>query len=170
MTHDSTATPSAADTEQSAPDVERETAPKEPGALARLHARLHRNPVTGALTKIVVTVVGVVVLLGGLVMMVAPGPGIVGIILGLAILATEWTWADRSVTWARRKAAEAARAAKEMDPAVRRRRILVATGTTVAVLGACAAWVVLQDWPGWSVSLWDRVQAMSDHVPELPGM
>lgn len=65
-------------------------APSHDGRLKRLHSRLHANPVTGLVTKIVVTFVGVGVLGAGLVMMVTPGPGIVGIILGLAILATEW--------------------------------------------------------------------------------
>ena len=66
-----------------------------PRFLARLHVRLHSNPVTGLITKIVVTAVGVFVMFAGFIMMVTPGPGIVGLVLGLAILSTEWRWADR---------------------------------------------------------------------------
>jgi hypothetical protein len=45
--------------------------------------------------RIAVTVVGFAVLAAGLFMMVTPGPGVVVIILGLAILASEWAWAER---------------------------------------------------------------------------
>jgi putative intracellular protease/amidase len=45
--------------------------------------------------RIAVTVAGFAVLLAGGVMMVTPGPGVLVIVLGLAILATEWAWAER---------------------------------------------------------------------------
>lgn len=43
--------------------------------------------------KLVVLVIGGTALLLGVVMLVTPGPGIVGILAGLAILATEFVWA-----------------------------------------------------------------------------
>ena len=43
--------------------------------------------------KLVVLVIGGTALLLGVVMLVTPGPGIVGIFAGLAILATEFVWA-----------------------------------------------------------------------------
>jgi hypothetical protein len=45
--------------------------------------------------RLVVFVVGTTVLLFGVVLLVMPGPGILTIILGLAILATEFVWAQR---------------------------------------------------------------------------
>ena len=45
--------------------------------------------------RIAVTIAGFAVLLAGGVMMVTPGPGVLVIVLGLAILATEWAWAER---------------------------------------------------------------------------
>lgn len=45
--------------------------------------------------RAVVIIVGFTVLLVGIVMLVLPGPGIVGIGMGLAILATELVWARR---------------------------------------------------------------------------
>ena len=45
--------------------------------------------------KIVVLIVGVTVLLVGVVMIIAPGPAMVVIPLGLGILATEFVWAAR---------------------------------------------------------------------------
>ena len=66
--------------------------------------------------------VGAALLLGGLVMLVTPGPGIVLIIAGLAVLATEFVWAERMLDKAK------ARAAAATDK-VRRRRRSGATGT-----------------------------------------
>ena len=43
--------------------------------------------------RIVVFVAGVALVALGLVMMVLPGPGLVVIVLGLAVLATEFVWA-----------------------------------------------------------------------------
>jgi uncharacterized protein (TIGR02611 family) len=46
--------------------------------------------------KVAVAVVGSAVTLAGLVMLATPGPGWAGILLGLAILSTEFEWAARS--------------------------------------------------------------------------
>jgi uncharacterized protein (TIGR02611 family) len=60
----------------------------------RLNARfgLDRMP---RLRKIVYSVLGVTTLLVGIVMIVLPGPAIIVIPLGLAILASEYAWARR---------------------------------------------------------------------------
>lgn len=136
----------------------------------RLQTRLHRNPVTGALTKAVVTLIGVGVLAAGVVMMVAPGPGVVGILLGLAILATEWHWARRLLTWVRDRVGAAADRARSVDPGVRRRRILLAASSLLALTVAVVAWVGVVGWPAWAVRGWNWVQSFSSLVPELPGM
>jgi uncharacterized protein (TIGR02611 family) len=138
--------------------------------LHRLHAYMHRNPVTGLLTKVVVTIIGLGVIGAGLVMLVTPGPGIVGIVVGLAILATEWAWAERWVDAMRAKAHEAAERTRQLDPAVRRRRALLTAGAFVAVVGLAAAYLYVYDWPSFAVSGWDWVQGISGVVPELPGM
>lgn len=145
---------------------------ESPGRLKRLHQRLHANRVTGLITKVVVSVVGAAVVLAGVVLSGPgiPGPGFVVIILGLAILATEWEWADRLVTWARDKARAAAERARNMDPAVRRRRILLGLLAVAVLVGAAAAYVYVYDWPSLAVSGWDKVQGLSGAVPELPGM
>ncbi|MBO9520842.1 MAG: PGPGW domain-containing protein [Nocardioidaceae bacterium] len=149
------------------------TPPEDPDAprfWARLHAHLHRNKAMSATTKVVVTLVGALVLTAGLVMMVTPGPGLVGIVAGLAILSTEWEWADRWLTAARRRLEEARRIAAEMDPAVRRRRLLLGTAATAVVVGLLSLYIALRDWPRWSVSVWDRAQSFIGFLPELPGM
>lgn len=164
MTHDVDPVPAA---EPGANGPEQTSTPNR---WMQLHARLHRNPVTGLLTKIVVTIVGFLVIIAGFIMMITPGPGLVAVILGLAILSTEWAWAGRMVAWLRRKAAAAAHAARTMDPAVRRRHILVVTGTTLLVVGLVVGYLLWQGWPQWAVQGWDKVQDISDKVPELPGM
>ena len=142
----------------------------QPNIFKRLHARLHANPVTGLATKVVVTFIGVAVLGAGVVMMVTPGPGIVGIAVGLGILATEWAWADRWVRAARRKAQAAADRARDMDPAVRRRRLLLTGLLIVVVVGVVLTYLLVFDWPGYVVDGWDWVQSLHSAVPELPGM
>lgn len=136
----------------------------------RIHHHLHRNRAMSATTKLVVTLLGSAVLTAGLIMMVTPGPGLLGIVAGLAILATEWDWADRWLTTARRKLHEARLAAEAMDPRVRRRRILLTAGVAAVAVGAVSTYVALQDWPGWSVDVWDRAQSFVGFLPELPGM
>lgn len=57
--------------------------------------------------RIGITIAGFTVLIAGLVMMVTPGPGILGIILGLAILGTEYAWARRALEKAKDRARRA---------------------------------------------------------------
>ncbi len=47
--------------------------------------------------RILAASVGVVTLVVGAALLVLPGPGIAVVLLGLAILATEFTWAKRSM-------------------------------------------------------------------------
>jgi uncharacterized protein (TIGR02611 family) len=54
-----------------------------------------------------VFVVGIVLLAGGLVMMVTPGPGLLLIIAGLAVLATEFAWAEAMLDRAKEQAGKA---------------------------------------------------------------
>ena len=53
------------------------------------------------LRKAIVAVVGFTVVLLGVVMVVTPGPALLVIPLGLAILATEFVWAQKLLKWAR---------------------------------------------------------------------
>jgi len=54
--------------------------------------------------RFAVTIVGAALLLVGLAMMVLPGPGIVLIVAGLAVLATEYVWARTLLVRAKRQA------------------------------------------------------------------
>ena len=61
-----------------------------------------------------ITVVGFSVLAAGIAMMVLPGPGLLVIMVGLAILAREFVWAERLLIKARQRAAQGTDAAKRM--------------------------------------------------------
>ena len=51
--------------------------------------------------RIAVLVVGLALVAAGLAMLVLPGPGIVVIIAGLAVLATEFVWAEKMLVRAK---------------------------------------------------------------------
>jgi len=103
-------------------------------------------------------------------MMVTPGPGIVGIVLGLAILATEYDWAESWLAKAREKAHQARLKAESMDPRVRRRRLMLGGLVFLALAAAATAFVVAFGWPGFAVDGWSWIQGMVGWVPDLPGM
>ncbi|PSK97682.1 uncharacterized protein (TIGR02611 family) [Murinocardiopsis flavida] len=79
---------------------------------------MHSHPVLHWTWRSVIIVVGGFILLAGIVMCVTPGPGALGILLGLAILATEFSWAHnllhRARVWERK--------AREKAIATQRRR------------------------------------------------
>jgi uncharacterized protein (TIGR02611 family) len=89
--------------------------------------------------RIAVTIAGFTVLLAGLVMMVTPGPGILGIIAGLAILATEYAWAEHMLDKAKQKAGQAAKVATASPL-----RVVLAITATVAGITAAVLWFVLR--------------------------
>jgi len=56
--------------------------------------------------RIAVSIVGIALVLVGLAMLVLPGPGILLVIAGLAVLASEYVWAQRMLNYAKRKGQE----------------------------------------------------------------
>lgn len=60
------------------------------------------------LRRIAVTVVGTVILVVGIVLLVAPGPGLVVIALALAVFAIEYQWARRNLAAVQERARSAA--------------------------------------------------------------
>jgi uncharacterized protein (TIGR02611 family) len=61
-------------------------------------------------------VVGVALLVAGAAMMVLPGPGIATVLLGLIVLAKEFSWARRALDWARQRALELKQQAQARMP------------------------------------------------------
>jgi uncharacterized protein (TIGR02611 family) len=102
---------------------------------------MRRNRLLNMAWRLGVLLVGSAVLLGGLIMMVTPGPGILGIIVGLAILATEFEWAHRALHRARAAADKAKD--KALDPRKRRRNLILGTLATALGLAAAAAYLAI---------------------------
>ncbi|WP_405482705.1 TIGR02611 family protein [Streptomyces sp. NBC_00009] len=87
-----------------------------------------------------VFVAGLAVVVAGVIMLPLPGPGWLVIFGGMAIWATEFVWAQLVLRWTKRKVTEATQRA--LDPAVRRRNIiLTSVGVVIiAVLVAIYVW------------------------------
>jgi len=100
-----------------------------------------------------VTVVGVCLVLGGIALMPLPGPGILVVVAGLAVLATEYVWARRLL---RRAKAEAERAQEEAVASTA--RIATTVLSALAMCGVGITMLVVEDvrWPIWD-SLIDYV-------------
>jgi hypothetical protein len=63
--------------------------------------------------RIAVTIVGAAFLLAGLAMLVLPGPGILVVVVGFAILGTEYAWAAEALERTKRAAAQAGSLARD---------------------------------------------------------
>lgn len=71
--------------------------------------------------RIAVTVAGAAIVVAGVVMLVLPGPGIVVIVLGLAVLATEYVWAATALEHAKSAAQKGGNLATGAVRAARRK-------------------------------------------------
>lgn len=149
--------------------VEPESGEKESPRESRRRRRRHSNPAVALTRKVVVTTVGTAVMLAGIIMLVTPGPAFVLIPVGLAILATEWDWADRWLQKAKDQARKAKAKSDALAPKVRRRRLLLFAAAFVLVVGAVTAYVVTSGWPAVAIDGWDWVQGIAGWLPELPG-
>jgi uncharacterized protein (TIGR02611 family) len=125
------------------------TSEPSPGARTRLarRGRAARETIRSRRTldvtyRLAVLVVGLLVALVGVAMLVLPGPGWLVIILGVAILATEYAWAHRLLQRVRRWAERAKDLA--LDPRRRRRNQALAGVGLVGV--ALGAWAYVARW------------------------
>lgn len=109
-----------------------------PHLRARAWARRRRS--THILWQAGVLLVGLGLVVAGIAMLVLPGPGWAAIILGLVVLASEYAWARRLLDPVQRWARAAARTA--LDPAVRRRNMIIAVVVVVVIAGLVAWYVV----------------------------
>lgn len=90
-----------------------------------------------------VTIVGAALLLVGLALMVLPGPGILVIVAGLAVLASEYVWAQTLLRRAKRKAQQV------QEAAVASRARTAASLLFAVVLGATGVLMILVDDVAW---------------------
>lgn len=114
-----------------------------PPLIERVRARRDRHRERNRIYRAAFAVVGFVVLAAGVVMLVTPGPGIPAIILGLAMLALEFAWAER---WLERLLARAEQAVDQVTKGSPfRRAALLAAG--VLALASIVVMVVFWDIP-----------------------
>jgi uncharacterized protein (TIGR02611 family) len=114
-----------------------------PKLIEKLEARRATHRERSRLFRVAFGFVGVVVLIGGLVMLVTPGPAFVLIPIGLAMLSLEFVWAERLLE----KSLEHAQIAQEKAAqTTRTQRVLVGLATALAV-GACVLAVLWWDIP-----------------------
>jgi uncharacterized protein (TIGR02611 family) len=85
--------------------------------------------------RLAVFVVGAAVLGAGIAMLVLPGPGILVIVLGLAILASEFAWAERALDKAKHNAAAVT---GKISSGRSGRLVMIATGVAMLTGGALA--------------------------------
>ena len=73
------------------------------GGLRGFRSRIDTNPTVRLTYRIVIGVLGTIVLAAGILAIPYPGPGWLIVFAGLGILATEFTWARRTLAYTRAK-------------------------------------------------------------------
>jgi uncharacterized protein (TIGR02611 family) len=109
----------------------------------RLAERRAAHARRGRLHRLLFVMAGATVTLAGLVMLVLPGPALVVIPIGLAMLALEFAWAERLLDKALEQADVAQRKAAETTTAQR----VLAAATTALVVAAAGVAALLWDIP-----------------------
>ncbi len=117
--------------------------PTRPGLVERLRGQRERHRARSRVVRVLYALVGATLTLGGLAMLVLPGPAFVVIPIGLAILSLEFTWAERGLE---RAILEGERAKERAARTTATQRAL--TGAAVALAAAAfAAWAIWADVP-----------------------
>ncbi|HWI43439.1 MAG TPA: PGPGW domain-containing protein [Nocardioides sp.] len=99
---------------------------------------------SGAAKKVFLTTLGWLLLVAGVAALVLPGPGLILLFAGLAVLSQQYTWAERWLEPVELRALRGAADSVETWP-----RVVMSTVFSLAV-GACGVlWIVGPDAPGW---------------------
>jgi uncharacterized protein (TIGR02611 family) len=115
-----------------------------PSVAARLRSfreALRRNRALDTTWRVLVFALGVTLLVAGALMWVLPGPGWATVILGLVVLASEFSWANRALTPVKDAAKRASAAA--LDPRKRRRNLTLAAIAGV-LIGLVLVWYLVR--------------------------
>ena len=111
--------------------------------IASLAERRERHLQRGRIYRIMFAIAGATVTLAGLAMLVTPGPALVVIPIGLAMLALEFAWAEQLLE----RAVERAEAAKKTAVEASRAQKIFGALATIAGIGAAVAAALLWDIP-----------------------
>jgi uncharacterized protein (TIGR02611 family) len=122
--------------------MESERRPR-PKLIEKLEARRETHRRRNRLFRIGFGILGALVTLGGVVMLVTPGPAFVLIPIGLAMLSLEFVWAERLLE----KSLEQAQMAQEKAAQTTRTQRILGAIATVLAIAACVLAVLWWDIP-----------------------
>ena len=120
--------------------IESSAPPSVAVRLRRFREALRRNRGLDTAWRVMVFALGVTLMVAGVIMFVIPGPGWATLILGLVVLASEFSWANRALTPVKDAAKRASDVA--MDPRKRRRNLTLAAIAGV-LIGIALVWYLL---------------------------
>jgi uncharacterized protein (TIGR02611 family) len=115
--------------------MESERRPR-PKLIERLEARRATHRESHPVFRLGFGIAGALILLGGLVMLVTPGPAFVLIPIGLAMLSMEFVWAERLLA---KSLEQAAIAQERAAQTTRNQRILAAIAALLAIAAVTLA-------------------------------
>jgi hypothetical protein len=99
---------------------------------------------TGAAKRVLLEVVGWLLLLAGIAALVLPGPGLLLMFAGLAVLSQQYEWAERWVDPVQYRALKGAAESVETWP-----RIVASTIFSLGLVACGVLWIVSPDAPSW---------------------
>jgi uncharacterized protein (TIGR02611 family) len=94
--------------------------------------------------RIVLETLGWLLVIGGVAALVLPGPGLLGIFAGLALLSQQYEWAERRLAPVKKKALEAAEDSVRTWP-----RIVASASAALVLVAAGVLWCLRPSAPGW---------------------
>jgi uncharacterized protein (TIGR02611 family) len=115
----------------------------KPRIVQRLEAQRERHRQRGFLVRMLYTIFGFAILIAGLLMLVLPGPALIVIPIGLALLSLEFVWAEGLLERALVHGENARRKAQETTTTQR----LVSAILFALVVAGLAVWGILGDIP-----------------------
>jgi uncharacterized protein (TIGR02611 family) len=122
--------------------MNRERRPR-PKLIQKLEARRETHRERNRVFRVAFGVAGLLVLLGGVVMLVTPGPAFVLIPIGLAMLSMEFVWAERLLE----RSLEQAQIAQEKAARTTRTQRIMGAVAALLAIAACALAVLWWDIP-----------------------
>jgi uncharacterized protein (TIGR02611 family) len=129
--------------EQPTDPPERRHRRPRPKIVERLESQRETYRERSRIVRVLFAIAGFTLLLGGVAMLVLPGPAFVVIPIGLAILSLEFTWAERLLDRSLEEAAKAQKKAAETTPMQR-----ALSAIAVALIAAAViAWGIWGDIP-----------------------
>jgi hypothetical protein len=97
-----------------------------------------------AVRRVVLEALGWALVVGGIAALVLPGPGLLALFAGLALLSQQYTWAERRVEPVKQRAVKTAADGVQTWP-----RILLSTLGVLWLIGAGILWWVRPPAPDW---------------------